>query len=227
MLRNAKTIAFGIGAIILIGLVFFGMLNGLVGLGYSSEYGRALKDIEILLRALAILVGGLWAYFKFARGRTFWRRLEPAITAEVVHDGPVAMIVTVLTLKNVGLAQVPIVHEGSALRIYSTETPHKPIGGQPMEWTEQGIRSVFEEHDWVESGETICDEQLIPVGAGDHCALRLELLVRSEKVRWNAVKIVFAKPRRASGTCPVHMYVKREGDNQGGFEQEQRRETHG
>ena len=58
-------------------------------------------------QTLALIAGGVWAYFKFAKGRTFRDRLSPTLSGKLVSiDGSVFLIVTV-QIKNVGF-QVPM-----------------------------------------------------------------------------------------------------------------------
>src|SRR6185295_3071604 len=59
-----------------------------------------------LTQSLALIAGGVWAYFKFAKGRTFQDRLIPTVTGKVLSiDGSVFLIVTV-QIKNVGLSKL-------------------------------------------------------------------------------------------------------------------------
>jgi len=55
--------------------------------------------------AVAVIVGGLWAYFKFVRGRTFRPRLELGMSGQwrMIKDEP--FLHARVTVKNIGAAQ--------------------------------------------------------------------------------------------------------------------------
>lgn len=68
-----------------------------------------------LTQSLALIGGGVWAYFKFAKGRTFRDRLTPTVTAKfVLIEGSVFLAVTT-RIKNVGLAKIAFNPEASTV----------------------------------------------------------------------------------------------------------------
>ena len=64
--------------------------------------------VAALTQALAILLGGLWAYFKFVRGRTFAHRLELGIDASTVATAQGTGLKVTATVKNVGLTKLTL-----------------------------------------------------------------------------------------------------------------------
>jgi hypothetical protein len=56
--------------------------------------------------ALAILLAGFFAWWKFFKGRTFKYRLEPTVTGELVSARDVEAIRARLVLKNTGASRV-------------------------------------------------------------------------------------------------------------------------
>ena len=69
-------------------------------------------------QSLALIAGGVWAYFKFAKGRTFRDRLIPTVNAKIVMiDGTVFLDVTT-QIKNVGLAQITFNSKASTVNVF-------------------------------------------------------------------------------------------------------------
>jgi len=69
----------------------------------AKDFVQAFANVT---QTLALMVGGVWAYFKFVKGRTFEDRLTPTVNGKFVSiNGSVYLIVTTL-LENVGLSRI-------------------------------------------------------------------------------------------------------------------------
>ena len=69
-------------------------------------------------QSLALIAGGVWAYFKFVKGRTFRDRLTPTVSGRCVSiDGSRFLIVTT-QLQNVGLSRIAFDQEVSSLVVF-------------------------------------------------------------------------------------------------------------
>jgi hypothetical protein len=148
-----------------------------------------IKDINALVQTAAIIVGGIWAYLKFAKGRTFRPRLEPTISGKTfINDGYIYLFVKTM-LKNVGGSRVDIEQEGTGLRILTASTD-EPETVLSSDWQSTASFDVFKDHEWIEPGETISEERLIAIKKDHWIALRLELQIHSKKVVWHAMTIV-------------------------------------
>jgi hypothetical protein len=136
----------------------------------------------------AFLVGGIWAYYKFIRGRVYRPRLEPTIAVRAFQRTAHDYLVASISLKNVGTSKVEIKQEGSALRVFCTplrvEAPP-----QVTEWKRVATLPVFEAHAWIESTETIEDTPLIYLPP-EQLAAKLELRIVGQALEWNAKAIV-------------------------------------
>lgn len=93
-----------------------GTLFGALGLCLVVHYSSATIDwtrtkdfteaFANVTQSLALIAGGVWAYFKFAKGRTFRDRLIVTVSGRFVSiDGSVFLVVTNL-LHNVGLSRL-------------------------------------------------------------------------------------------------------------------------
>jgi len=69
----------------------------------TKEFTEAFANV---IQSLALIAGGIWAYFKFAKGRTFRDRLTPTVNGKLVSiNGSVFLNVTI-QLQNVGLSRI-------------------------------------------------------------------------------------------------------------------------
>jgi hypothetical protein len=160
-------------------------------------------------QALAIVVGGIWAYFKFVRGRTFAKRAELIVTPTVLRQQQPKLKVTA-TLRNAGLSKLPL--RTQAIFIYGVYAA--PTADNPIATAEQQLgkpRTIFSAHKWVEAQETITDEILLllpnskPAGHGDWLAWRVECRVYAKRrkagaLRWTASAVVPVGVGGADGT---------------------------
>lgn len=151
----------------------------------------AVGGVESVLTSLAILVGGVWTYFKFFRGRTFRERLEAGVSASRGDTDGVAFLEVVVTVRNVGLSKVPIVQEGSGLRILSSDEwmTHDGTAPEAPTWTWMATESFLEDHKWVEPGETVTDSLVFRLPSTLEGPVRLELHVVSKKHEWVATTV--------------------------------------
>ena len=124
--------------------------------GWTDWVSVAQNAVQIV----ALVVGAVFAYWKFFRGRTFPRRLEPAVTGEWLKEDPVEGVLVRVSLKNTGAADVPL--DRNAIRIFTVGQDGWGTSKTPG-WDRMMTLSVFKEHEWIESQEVITDEVLIPL----------------------------------------------------------------
>jgi hypothetical protein len=122
------------------------------------------------VQIVAIVAGAGWAYFKFARGRTLKPRAELDVTGRIVSDGGHRAVLAKVTFKNEGLSWIQF--EKAAQKgvfVHELTAGRWPEADRNVEWSDSVMRSlVLEDHDWVEPGETVSDEVLVPLGlSGD------------------------------------------------------------
>src|SRR5215207_3572341 len=106
----------------------------------------ALVAIQALVTAAGIIIGGIFAYYRFFKEETHTNRLQPKVsgTAEV-HDNTIYLRTTA-RVENTGQVAVDLDLELTALEIFT----RKP---RETEWAYQHIESVFWEHEQVQPGE--------------------------------------------------------------------------
>jgi hypothetical protein len=118
---------------------------------------------------IAVVAGGFWAYFKFAKGRTFSMRADLDISGWWRLIEGRNILKTTIVLKNLGSSKIAY-KPGSANYQISKPVPYKE-GSQPgpIAWEKIGQQHalfIWKESDrwvpqWIEPGETLTDDILI------------------------------------------------------------------
>lgn len=163
-----------------------------------------------LVQIAAIILGTIWAYYKFVRGRTFHRRAELTIAGSLL-ESETPTVRAHASMKNTGGSVIPL--RAKVLRVTTFSPGDLDTKGRP-EWREIAHAPVFQDHDWIESQETIADDVLCPVPniAADIAAIRVTGLVYEEKkkrwykrergdsITWTAKSIIPLVPTHSSNT---------------------------
>jgi hypothetical protein len=153
----------------------------------KSAFQTVLENAKTISEIIAFFIGGLWAYYKFFRGRTFKPRLEFVVSGSVHRAGNSAELLASIQMKNVGLSKVRISQRGSALSAFRS-LPGGP--GRNVEWGQLVVLPVFEKHAWIEPGETIKDQMLVRVAVAESTALKLDLRIVANGIEWNESSII-------------------------------------
>jgi hypothetical protein len=170
-----------------------------------TPFAAGLDHAKTIAEILAIVIGGIWAYYKFFKGRTFNKRLELGVSAIRWKEGNFTLIRAQVQVKNVGLSRFDLRQRGTALRAL---VQGRSVANNPwkMEWDEEKPLTVdvFEKHEWIEPGETIADQAVLVFPTLPALSVRLEFRMVSQarwrRIHWNAVEIV--KPEASSEIAP-------------------------
>lgn len=136
------------------------------------------KDIAGIISsgitALAVVIGGAWAYFKFIRGRTYRPRVEMQLAGQWQRVRGKLLLQARITIKNVGSSKLKLRQKGSGLRA-SMLDPNQPTPPASVRWVDlEKTYTIFDQHEWIESGETICDVVLLDLGVPETIPVLLE-----------------------------------------------------
>lgn len=122
--------------------------------------------VEIIgtsVTAVAVVVGAIWAYFKFVKGRTYRPRLSVGLSGQwLVIDGK-PMLMARITVKNLGASVITLRQFGTGLRV-SALAGEQPAPPTPATWDELRVFEVLREHEWIEPAETVSDDLLLDLG---------------------------------------------------------------
>ena len=132
-----------------------------------AEEPSTLDNLETIVNivgtsitAVAVVIGAIWAYFKFFKGRTFKPRLEVELDGQWQPNADRHLLRARITLKNIGASKVELVQKGSGLRV-SRLSSNRSTSPSPVSWLGPKVFSIFLEHSWIEPGETISDDVLL------------------------------------------------------------------
>lgn len=149
--------------------------------------------IKDLTTVIAIILGGIWTYFNFIKGRVYNPRLEPGISGKILEKDDLKFIVATATLKNIGLTKVNISSIGLAIIVH-TYQPARVTEISTADKKRLTSFPVFKEHAWLEPAETIEDEQLFEIPEYEGIAIRLELRFVYNGIEWNSGAVVQTTP---------------------------------
>jgi hypothetical protein len=126
--------------------------------------GDWISAVLDLVQIAAIIIGALWAYYKFFRGRIFHKRAEPAAEASLLQTEASFAIRARVTLKNTGSSDIPL--RVTLISVSTYVAGDVDEHGRPQ-WPEVARAHAFRDHESVESQETIVDDLLIPLRKED------------------------------------------------------------
>ena len=187
------------------------MFHCLVQAAQNAGAAISLDAIDKIVKVIAVILGGIWTYLNYVRGRTYKRRLEPKISGKIVPGvgAGALMVIGTAQTKNVGLSKVDIEASGTAV-IVADMVPGKSARGVAKIVEASipgGVLGVFEKHGWLEPGETIDESFAVPLPPrNDRAAVRLRLRIVSrhwlfKNIEWNADAIAELPP--PPGTAPA------------------------
>lgn len=157
------------------GIIAQAFVNGDPASKSTLDNAKDIADIiSSIATALALLIGGVWAYFKFVRGRTYRPRVEMQLAGEwwAAAEGKCPFRARV-TIKNVGSSKLKLRQMGSGLRV-SMLDPDQPAPPASARWREGKVYTIFDQHAWIESGETVSDVVLLDLGVSETRPVLLE-----------------------------------------------------
>lgn len=182
-------------AFIVGGIVLFLALTALAALGASQDASEPmpawLRNVRVgadvfqkVATPLAVIVGGLFAYYKLIVERTHASRIQPAIDYEVSQQDDRIFLKTLVSGINIGNSKVPVTSEYCGVRFYTRRALED-------QWWLMHAERVFEAQEWFEPGETLGESVWFEIYKADWVAIKIDLYVaRSENLGWYASDLV-------------------------------------
>jgi hypothetical protein len=171
--------------------VFALLVHGKAAASSSFQNTDLIVDaISKTITAVAVIIGGVWAYFKFVRGRTYRPRLEVNLAGQWWPVNGKWLLQTRVMVKNVGASKVELIQKGTGLRVSvpGTDQPSPPAS---VVWASKKVFVILNEHSWIEPGETVSDDHLIDLGVSNTCPTLLEVRLVLRRRTGNVV--IFAR----------------------------------
>jgi len=155
---------------------------------------------------IGLAIAGVWAYFNFVKSRTYYPRMEMAVSGDVRARGAQQYLVPRVTLKNIGNSKVELRQSGSGYRIWLAKGAIGDAG--ELAWSGgKPVFPIFVNHKWIEPGESIFDELSLFALPPDCIATKIEVRLaapigwpRRTNTVWNCSTIVGP----VSGKEPEH-----------------------
>ncbi|MEV0566095.1 hypothetical protein [Dactylosporangium sp. NPDC050588] len=160
--------------------------------GFLGTFSTVAQAAGSVVTALALIVGGTWAYFKFAKGRTFQPRLQVTLTGQWIRVAGKDVLQVNATATNIGSSMIAIRQQGTGLMVnrLSAEQPDPPAS---VEWERiGGVHELFADHSWIEPSESVTDELLLSLGLATPTTVRIVSRVVCERRRKKNV-VIFAR----------------------------------
>lgn len=209
MVASLFLLAIVVWQLLLFGVVMWGLLPPSIDWNSTWENtekaSNALQNIGTLV---ALIVGGIWTYYLFIKGRVLKPRLELDVSGEIIGIDSKKYIRITVTLKNVGSSKVEITREGFALDVFAQRPSpsvipedsekYKILG---IDWTRLLPFDVLTRHQWIEPGETIRDQLLAEILLTGSIAYRIDFVIFASGMRWTATSIVVQPPHGHAAHC--------------------------
>jgi hypothetical protein len=133
--------------------------------------------------AIAVILGGIWAYFKFVKGRTYRPRLGVGLTGQWrLVDGR-HLLHARITVKNIGASKVTLLQRGTGLRV-SVLVPDQPVAPASAVWKHVKVFEILGEHQWIEPEETVSDDLLLNLGIPEPAPMLFEARLVWRRLVW-------------------------------------------
>ena len=168
----------------------------------ATDIKTVVETVQSAVTTVAVVVGAVWTYFKFIRGRTFRPHVQTQIDASWLPEtADVGLIHVRIQVTNIGQAKVEL--DPDATGLYVSRMADKQTS-PPSEtrWDDYDVAyDLFSSHQWIEPGELVTDDLLIRLPAReDVIEIKTEVVLRW-KPRNISVKTrrVFTTSRRRDG----------------------------
>jgi hypothetical protein len=166
------------------------------------DWGKTSELISNLAMVAALIIGGIWTYYLFIKGRVLKPRLEPKVYGEIVTINTKKYLRASAELKNVGSSEVKFTKQALNLVPFA-ERAHPVVSLEDAthykliatDWEALLPLGVFARHAWIEPGETIRDEALLEILIDETIAYRIDFVIFAGGITWRATSIVSPKPK--------------------------------
>jgi len=141
---------------------FFTVLQETTEDSSLSDVKTVVEIFGTLVTAAAVIVGAIWAYYRFIKGRDYRPRLDVAMSGEWLTVDDKRVLLVRVHIKNIGASVVRLQQKGTGLRVDTLVNSNNEQGA--VDWVAGPVYSIFEEHAWIEPNETVEDDVLLRLG---------------------------------------------------------------
>jgi len=139
-----------------------------------------LDVVDKAIKAVAVLIGGVWTYVNIRISRIYRHKAEVSITGTLHPRGNALLLIIDCRIKNIGQVKYDINQRGTCIQVFGIDDQGND--------EQIALLEVFKEHFWVEPGELVTEPKslLIPTC---YLAIKTTMRVVSAKIEWNASSI--------------------------------------
>jgi hypothetical protein len=154
----------------------------------TKDFTDAFSNVT---QGLGLVAGGIWAYFKFVKGRAFQETLIPIVSGRLVLIEGYALLIVTMEIKNVGSSKVMFNQELSVLTIFEYVPPDPQQIDIVMDNALTSLPAFVDAKDHLEPNESIKTQRLLALSDLSRIAYRLELEINSDSgYIWRTMSIV-------------------------------------
>jgi len=140
----------------------------------ASEIKTWVEMAGTLISTAAIIVGGIWAYYRFEKDRTYRPRLDVQLSGEWRMISDVPLLHVRVAVKNIGASVVWLDQHGTGLRVSVPVLTGEKARPAALTWKALSVFSIMKDHKWIEPGETVTDELLVSLGESPRAMVMFE-----------------------------------------------------
>ncbi len=177
------------------GLILLILILCLIALYFSiRSTGSSTKDFSDILKNLvevaAIVVGALWALFRFRKGRDFQESLIPLVSGRFGCIDNLVYLVVTTQIKNVGQSKVEFNQKGTALVVYQYKASDQSEIHTMADDRLTSFDILGEDDRYIEPNEIIQTERIISIPNASRFGYRIEAVVAStSEYTWTSTAI--------------------------------------
>jgi hypothetical protein len=166
-----------------------------------AELEQVTGSVQNLVAAIAVLVGGVWAYYRVIRNRTFAVRLKLQVSGRLLERGGQQILIATIRAENVGSVKVKLSARGSALAVIGYEALTDVEQAERLPRQRLAMLPVLESHSWIEPVTVIEEKTIVAIERRDFAALGLELRLVAQGVALSSTDVVLPGATATSGVA--------------------------
>lgn len=143
-----------------------------------------------IVTVVAIIGGGIWAYYRFVKARKLAPRVNIDITGRTFVKNRTLFLVISSRLNNVGNIRINLNQRGTGVRLYSFQFMDDVEEAETSPAVRLATFPVFGNCTWIEPLESVLEERLVEIQYSDHTALGIELRVAVDEISSHSYVVV-------------------------------------
>jgi hypothetical protein len=137
--------------------------------------GNVVDMIQKIVTSAGVIIGAIWTYFLFVRGRTLKPRIVPRISGSLHPAARGQYLLATVSVANRGGIVLRVAHEDTGVAVFART--HKRGADQ---WVDINAFDVLAEEDLVEPGVVTEDHYVMHLPRAPQVPLRLEFFLQGK-----------------------------------------------